>query len=322
MERPCFSLVIPFWNIDSSYIKRLVGSIPVRKDVQILLIDDGSDDKLSEFVGSLCSSDTRISYYRFDEHHGVGYIRNKAIELADGEWIIYADSDDQYDIAALDRALDIISKQSEYDVVIWGADTITVSGERAHNLYGYEASERLIPIADRSYFLHHSFECWRKVVRLSWLKKHDHVRNSYLKIFEDVKYSIELLLQTESVAIYPSIVYHYYRREGSALSIQWSREILVSCTEELLKCCRLLESKQLLKADFGPMRMILQMLRHIDFILFVKYLIRYNRINSSMNQEQLTQIIFDTYETSIMKAFFSQCIVFLGFIKRRILKKR
>lgn len=170
MERPVFSFVIPFWNIDSSFIKKIVNSIPVRDDVQIMLIDDGSEDALSDFIGGLCASDYRISYYRFDENHGGGYVRNKAIELADGEWIIFADSDDQYDIVALDRALDIISKQSEYDVVIWGADTITVSGERAQYLYGYEASERLIPIADRSYFLHHSFECWRKVVRLSWLK--------------------------------------------------------------------------------------------------------------------------------------------------------
>ena len=89
-----FSFLIPFWDLGYIDIKKMLNSIPNRNDVEVLLLDNASNQQLfrKEDV-QLC--DLQFSVSRITERATLGKCRNIQIEQAQGEWIILADADDQ-----------------------------------------------------------------------------------------------------------------------------------------------------------------------------------------------------------------------------------
>lgn len=88
------SVIIPAYNQDE-LIKRCLDSIPKRKDVEIIVVNDGSTDKtkdvLEEYKKNIYSDLVIISYL---ENKGVSVARNKGMRKAQGEYIVFIDSDD------------------------------------------------------------------------------------------------------------------------------------------------------------------------------------------------------------------------------------
>ena len=89
-----FSIIIPHYkNING--LKRLIESIPLRDDVEIIIIDDFSFEPnlLKEFIEKM--NNPMISKILFNESNlGPGLTRNKGIKIAKGKYIVFADSDD------------------------------------------------------------------------------------------------------------------------------------------------------------------------------------------------------------------------------------
>lgn len=67
----------------------------VKESIEIVIIDDGSEDKISEKVIELKQKYDCIKFFRFEQNGGVARARNKGVELAKGEWIVLLDSDDK-----------------------------------------------------------------------------------------------------------------------------------------------------------------------------------------------------------------------------------
>ena len=62
-------------------------------DIEILVIDDGSNDNSGNIVKQLLNSDNRIKYIK-KENGGVGSARNLGIEISNGKYIMFIDGDD------------------------------------------------------------------------------------------------------------------------------------------------------------------------------------------------------------------------------------
>ena len=92
-KQPLVSVVIPTFN-RAEFIKKAVQSVldQTVRDLEILVVDDGSSDNTEETVNAF--NDTRIRYYRFAHNGFPAYPRNRGIELARGEYIAFLDSDD------------------------------------------------------------------------------------------------------------------------------------------------------------------------------------------------------------------------------------
>lgn len=93
---PMVSVIVSAFNPDISLLRMSVASIleQTHKNIEILIVDDASEDSLGVAIQSLASEDRRITYIRVPENSGPYFGRNLAIERARGEFIAIQDADD------------------------------------------------------------------------------------------------------------------------------------------------------------------------------------------------------------------------------------
>lgn len=93
---PKVSIIIPMYN-SSEFITECIKSVQGLsiKNIEIIVVDDGSTDNSAEIVKSLMKTDRRINYY-YQENQGSGPARNFGISKSTGEYIAFLDADDFY----------------------------------------------------------------------------------------------------------------------------------------------------------------------------------------------------------------------------------
>ncbi len=87
-----YSFVVPHHNTPE-LLQRLVDSIPQRDDIEIIVVDDNSDENKK---ANVIRSDVRTIYIDRDHTNGAGRARNVGMDAASGKWLLFADSDDFY----------------------------------------------------------------------------------------------------------------------------------------------------------------------------------------------------------------------------------
>lgn len=93
MNRPWLSIIIPVYNPPLDLFQKCLESLQtISIPMEVLLIDDGSDEKIADYCKNLCSSSIR--YYR-QENQGVSTARNLGIAHAAGKYVFFLDSDDK-----------------------------------------------------------------------------------------------------------------------------------------------------------------------------------------------------------------------------------
>ena len=94
MTNPSLSIVVPVYNTEK-YLRRCMDSImnQTLKEIEIIIVDDGSKEECAAFCDELSKTDTRIKVVH-KENGGLGFARNSGIEAATGEYIGFVDSDD------------------------------------------------------------------------------------------------------------------------------------------------------------------------------------------------------------------------------------
>jgi len=105
MDNEMISVIIPTYN-RVHHLKKAVSSVIDQsyRNIDIVIVDDGSTDDTRSYVRSL-NSDIR---YIAIPHSGVSAARNRGIEAASGEWIAFLDSDDYWHRNKLERQLHYI----------------------------------------------------------------------------------------------------------------------------------------------------------------------------------------------------------------------
>ncbi|PJA94745.1 hypothetical protein CO130_02855, partial [Candidatus Jorgensenbacteria bacterium CG_4_9_14_3_um_filter_38_10] len=90
-SNPLVSIIIPAYNAEK-YIQRALESALAQtyKDIEIIVIDDGSTDKTAEIIKTY--QDPRIIYF-FQKNQGQGPARNNGIKKSQGEYITFLDAD-------------------------------------------------------------------------------------------------------------------------------------------------------------------------------------------------------------------------------------
>ena len=88
------SIVVPLYNVEN-YLSRCIDSILCQKcsDFELLLVDDGSQDRSGQICDEYALKDNRIRVYH-KKNGGVSSARNLGLEKANGEWICFVDADD------------------------------------------------------------------------------------------------------------------------------------------------------------------------------------------------------------------------------------
>lgn len=132
---PQISVIVPVYNAEK-YLHRCIDSILAQTftDFELLLIDDGSKDSSGLICDEYEARDTRVRAIH-KENGGVSSARNVGLEVARGEWIVFADSDDWIEEETLQEIVDCI-RNSTAEYFRFGYIKEFQNGERKYYLAG------------------------------------------------------------------------------------------------------------------------------------------------------------------------------------------
>lgn len=122
-EKGKVTIVVPVYNAED-YLQRCVSSIQGQtyKNLEIILIDDESKDKSPQICDELQKSDRRIRVVH-KKNEGAGKSRNRGINLATGDYILFVDSDDYIKNTLVEKCLTAINNEPA-SMVMFGIEDV------------------------------------------------------------------------------------------------------------------------------------------------------------------------------------------------------
>jgi len=128
------SIVMPAYNAAKT-IRASVESIQAQTvtDWELVVIDDGSKDDTAAILSELAAGDSRIRFLQNEKNSGASFTRNRAVELAQGEWIAFLDSDDMWKPDKLEKQLRLADEHPDMVICYTASSFINDDGEP----YGY-----------------------------------------------------------------------------------------------------------------------------------------------------------------------------------------
>lgn len=229
------SVIVPVYNV-KDYLAQCIESIICQtyRDLEILLVDDGSTDGCGRICDDYAAKDGRIKVIH-KENGGVVSARKTGLSLAKGDWVGYVDGDDWIEPDLYEKLSDSVVKYNA-DIVMCGRyeDTGGVSREICHGIAGgYYDKERMIAevyprmIVNGDFFEWGIFpSVWDKLFRKSVLWEHQMSVDERIKMGEDAACTYPCIIKAERICILQECLYHY--RQSSSSMVKRS----VSAIEE------------------------------------------------------------------------------------------
>lgn len=210
------SIIIPVYKVEK-YLNQCIDSVlnQTYKNIEILLIDDGSPDRCPAICDEYASKDNRIKVIH-KENGGLSEARNCGIRRTAGEYILFLDSDDYWEDANFLE--DIFEKNNNNaDIIIFGFKKYF---ERSNQFVDKKRMD-VKDTSDKNILLKSLINtncfkacAWDKAVKRKLIV--DNNMNFPIGLYsEDIEWCSNLILHSQSVAIHNKNVYIYRQREGS-----------------------------------------------------------------------------------------------------------
>ena len=211
------SIIVPVYNVEK-YLEKCVDSIinQTYKNLEIILVDDGSKDSSGKLCDSLKEKDGRIKVIH-KQNGGLSDARNAGLKIANGKYIGFVDSDD-YIAKDMYQTLYSLSKKHNADISIvsyyeiYGGKVISVRDTK--NLVIYDKidamKEVLIDRSIQSY-------AWNKLFKRELLEDIEFPTN---KNFEDIATTLLLFEKANKVVLLEDPKYYYVRRDDSIVGVK------------------------------------------------------------------------------------------------------
>lgn len=227
---PKISIIVPIYNVDK-YLKRGIESIQNQslKDIEIILINDGSKDESLSICKEYAKTDKRIVI--IDKlNGGVSSARNAGLKIARGDYIGFVDPDDWIEKDMYNSLYDKVVKY-ESDVVMCnyvkddGKKRIPIKiSYKRKNLNKKDITEWLIPNMIGPKNINSNAETimgsvFRLLVKRTLIIDNNILFKEDIPYMEDLVWSIELFLKTKDIVLDEGVYYHYMDNDNSAVKI-------------------------------------------------------------------------------------------------------
>lgn len=236
-----FSMIVPVYNAENTLV-RCLESIASQTyfHYEVIMIDDGSTDRSAEIAAQYAKRDSRFHLFR-QGNAGVSAVRNRGMELAKGDIIVFADSDDFIEPEYFETIHEAFLKENA-EIVFYGARRITESKELVATMHmqkwpdSYE--EQLIALTRADAFGY----TWIKAIRKEVARTTNFREN--LQPFEDEIFSCEIMEKRPAIAHVDRILYNQVIVPGS-LSRRAYLDYYQKCEAVYLAWKRLLTCMQI-----------------------------------------------------------------------------
>lgn len=202
------SVIVPVYNT-KDYIDRCVQSIIMQsfKDLEIILIDDGSTDGCDKILDQYALKDKRIKVVH-TTNHGQSSARNTGLDLSHGDYIAFVDSDDFLQPDAYTIMMKYI-EDSDIDIVCAGVQEVDDKGVIEKKIvfsgktYEYDVEETYNELCIQERF---RFQVWNKIFRKSIIGQ---IRFPVNTKFEEVQFERRVLQNCSKTMYIDYPVYNY-----------------------------------------------------------------------------------------------------------------
>lgn len=211
------SIIVPVYNVEK-YINDCVKSIlgQTYRELEIILVDDGSTDASGVFCDEWAKIDSRIIVIH-KENGGLSDARNAGLDQATGDWIMFVDSDDFIHPDTVKLSLEI-AQRNQSDLVTFGyvevdesCDYMQTEVELVNEVvYTGDQLLRVFVKQDTGYVM-----AWDKLYQKAIWEK---LRFPIGKIHEDEFVIVDVLQRVTNATVIDAELYFYRQRQGSIMA--------------------------------------------------------------------------------------------------------
>ena len=219
MNNSLVSVIVPIYNVEK-YLPRCVESIINQeyKNLEIILVDDGSPDNSPQICDEYAKKDTRIKVIH-KENGGLSDARNAGMKMATGEYVSFIDSDDWIDSKFISLLYEGI-KKSGADVAECATrlfddsdHTLKTRGSKEEKISRSDALSRLI--TENGVYQ----TVWNKLYKRSMI---ENIPFAVGKYHEDDFWTWRIFLKIDSLYLCEKPMYNYLQRSNSIIGSSYS----------------------------------------------------------------------------------------------------
>ena len=262
------SVIVPIYKVEN-YLRQCLDSLVAQtyKNIEVIMVDDGSPDKCGEICDVYAAKYSNFKAVH-KENAGLGMARNTGLEYANGEYVMFLDSDDYINSDLIQVLYETVQKY-RVDICKSGFQYVkndgTIQSKRCYKnelFEGEKAATDFLPrLVGSAPDKKDSFEMsvCASLYRLSHIKEHNLIFPSERElIYEDLIFNIEYAQYANGACVVGAIGYNYRRNEKS-LTKSYQSGRFDACINWYIYV-----KKRLLELNYG-----VEVIYRLDRILFV-----------------------------------------------------
>ena len=215
MKNCLVSIIVPVYKVEK-YLDRCLNSIvnQTYKNLEIILVDDGSPDNCPAMCDEWAKKDSRIKVIH-KENDGLSNARNSGIEICNGDYVMFVDSDDYIAFDMVEYLLRLaLDNQAEVSrcgfYTVFEEDNTQTAPDFDASVKNYDYNERMIDLLNGS---HISGVAWNKLYKSEVIKAHPYKKEDGCS--EDILHNFRVYLDVEKTAFCDEPKYYYVIRKDS-----------------------------------------------------------------------------------------------------------
>lgn len=223
------SIVVPIYNVEK-FLTKCVNSIvnQTYKNLEIILVDDGSPDNCPKMCDEWAGKDSRIKVVH-KKNEGLGFARNTGIDNANGKYIMFFDSDDYIDVTLVEKCI-AAKNENDADLVWFSMSDVNEDGEvlsssESNTTTFYSDNDKVIDkllpeLMSHDYRLgtpsNFAFSAWSGMFSMDIIRKHNLKFPSEREIIsEDTYFLLQYFNFADRVVTLDEILYFHYINTAS-----------------------------------------------------------------------------------------------------------
>jgi len=240
MNEERISVVVPVYKVPEPYLRKCIESIQCQtyRNIEILLVDDGSPDQCGAICDEYAAGDDRIHVIH-KPNGGLSAARNSGQEEASGQWLMFVDGDDWIDPKMCEILLNL-AHQSDAQVAFCGMVKEYAASSEPYTYYipekVYKGKECLWLQAQLLHFNGNIATAYCKLIDRAFLEKNQIRHDAFLRQgAEGLEFNLRLFDKVGCAVFTAQPLYHYIYNENSisAHHDEKNHDYVLKCFEKI-----------------------------------------------------------------------------------------